>query len=99
MTQSTEKKTVAERATELSEEVLESVGDRQKAVIDAVRKFADTLDETMPNLVDPAVRKKILDAVLDLAEQLAGTTNEFLRGTLHSASDTLNKQGNAKPRS
>jgi hypothetical protein len=96
MTESTEKKTAAERAIDLSEEVLESVEDRQKTVIEAVRKFVDTLDETMPNLVDPALRKKILDAVLDLAEQLATTTNEFLRSTLHSASDTLKKQGNAK---
>jgi hypothetical protein len=96
MAKSTEKKTVAERAIDLSEEVLESVEDRQKTVIEAVRKFVDTLDEAMPNLVDPALRKKILDAVLDLTEQLATTTNEFLRSTLHSASDTLKKQGNAK---
>jgi hypothetical protein len=91
MTESTDKKTVAERAMDLSEEVLESVGDRQKTVIEAVRKFVDTLDEAMPDLVDPERRKKILDAVLDLAEQLATTTNEFLRSTLHSASETLNK--------
>ena len=91
MAKRTAKKTVAERAEALSEEVLESVGARQQAVIEAVRKFVDTLDEAMPNLVDPERRKKILDAVLDLAEQLATTTNEFLRSTLHSASETLKK--------
>lgn len=52
MTESTEKKTVAERAAGLSDEVLESVGARQQSAIEAVRKFVDTLDEAMPNLVD-----------------------------------------------
>ena len=75
MTESTEKKTMAERAAALSEEVLESVGAGRQTAIEAVRKFVDTLDEAMPNLVDPSMRKKVLDAVLDLADQLA-TTNE-----------------------
>jgi hypothetical protein len=91
MTESTEKKTVAERAADLSDEVLESVGARQQAAIEAVRKFVDTLDEAMPNLVDPELRKKILDAALDLAEQLATSTNEFLRSIGRSASETLKK--------
>jgi hypothetical protein len=59
MTESTEKKTVAKRAAGLSDEVLESVGARQQSAIEAVRKFVDTLDEAMPNLVDPSMRKKI----------------------------------------
>jgi hypothetical protein len=56
-----------------------------------VRKFVDTLDEAMPNLVDPELRKKILDAALDLAEQLATSTNEFLRSIVRSASETVHK--------
>ena len=84
-------KTVAERVADLSEEVLESVGDSQKTAIEAVRKFVDTLDETTPNLVDAELRKKILDAALDLAEQLANTTNEFLRSTVESAGKALYK--------
>jgi hypothetical protein len=91
MTESTEKKTVAERAVSLSDEVLESVGARQQSAIEAVRKFVDTLDEAMPNLVDPELRKKILDAALDLAEQLATSTNEFLRSIVRSASETVHK--------
>ena len=91
MTESTEKKTVAERAVSLSDEVLESVGARQQSAIEAVRKFVNTVDEAMPNLVDPELRKKILDAALDLAEQLARSTNEFLRSIVRSASETVHK--------
>ena len=72
MTVSSEKKTVVERASDLSDEVLESVGTGRQSAIEAVRKFVDTLDEAMPNLVDPSLRKKILDAALDLADSSAG---------------------------
>jgi len=95
MTESTEKKTVTERATELSEEVLESVGDRQKAVIDAVRKFVDRLDEALPDLGEER-RKKVLDALVDFAEKLGTTTNDFVARMVRSASGTL-KEGTAKP--
>jgi hypothetical protein len=96
MTESTEKKTVAERAAGLSDEVLESVGARRQSAIEAVRKFVDTLDEAMPNLVDPSLRKKVLDAALDLADQLATTNNEFLRSIARSAGETVSNARHAK---
>ena len=52
---STEKKTVAERAADLSEEVLESVESGQRAAIDAVRKFVGTVDEAIPARGDRSV--------------------------------------------
>ncbi len=58
MAKSTDKKTVAKRAEALSEEVLESLRDRQQSVIEAMRKFVDRLDDAMPSLVDPAVRQE-----------------------------------------
>ena len=64
MAESNEKKTVAERAADLSEDVLESIRDQQQTVIEAMRKFVDRLDEMrMPGLVDPSVRKKVVDAI------------------------------------
>ncbi|MGB8390464.1 hypothetical protein [Mycobacterium sp.] len=96
MAESTDKKTVAERAEALSEEVLESVRDRQQSVIEGMRKFVDRLDDAMPDLGDPERRKKVLDAIVDFAEQLATTTNDFVGRMVRSASGTL-KQRAAKP--
>jgi hypothetical protein len=59
MTVSSDKKTLAERAADLSDELLESVGTGRQSAIEAVRKFVDTVDEAMPNLVDPSLRKTI----------------------------------------
>ena len=94
MAESNEKKTVAERAADLSEDVLESVRDRQQTVIEAMRKFVDRLDEALPDLGEER-RKKVLDALVDFAEKVGTTTNDFVARMVRSASGTL-KEGTAK---
>jgi len=96
MAKSTEKKTVAKRAEALSEEVLESLRDRQQSVIEAMRKFIDRLDDAMPSLVDPSVRKKVVDAIGEYYQQLATTTNDMVGTMLRSATGTV-KESTAKP--
>ena len=97
MAESTEKQTMAERAADLSDEVLERVEARQRAAIEALRKFVDRLDDAMPNLVDdPSARKKVIDAIGDYYEQLATTTNEFVATMVRSAIGTLNERSARK---
>ena len=94
---SLEEKTVAERAADLSEQVLDSVEARQRAAIEALRKFIDRLDDAMPDLVaDLSVRKKVVDAIGDYYEQLATTQYEFLRSVVRSGSGMVSKSGDAK---
>ena len=95
MAESTEKKTVAERAVNLSDDVLESVRDRQQTVIEAMRKFVDRLDEALPDLGEER-RKKVLDALVDFADKVGTTTNDFVARMVRSASGTLN-EGTEKP--
>ena len=94
MAESTEK-TVAERAVDLSDDVLESVRDRQQTVIEAMRKFVDRLDEALPDLGEER-RKKVLDALVDFADKVGTTTNDFVARMVRSASGTL-KEGTEKP--
>ena len=89
MTESPEKKTVADRVESLSDEVLDSIQAGQRAAMDVVRKFVDTLDEVTPNLVDESARKKVLDAALDMVDQLVTTQLEFLRKVIGSAGEAL----------
>ncbi|MGZ6772630.1 MAG: hypothetical protein ACXVGA_08870 [Mycobacteriaceae bacterium] len=90
-----EEKTLGEQVADLSEDVLESVRDRQQTVIEAMRNFVDRLDEALPDLGEER-RKKVLDALVDFAEKLGTTTNEFAAKMVRSASGTL-KEGTAKP--
>ena len=65
-----EEKTVAERAADVSDEVLRSVESGQRAAIEAVRKFVGTVEEaTARARRRPSRRKTIIDAAVDLADE------------------------------
>ena len=99
MTESPEKKTVAERAGDLSDAMFESSEARRRKAMQAVRTFVDTVDETIPNVVDPSMRKKIVDSALALADKLGATQLEFLRSVSDSVSEALTPRspGSAPP--
>jgi len=82
---------IIDRPTELTEQTLKSVEKGQRAAIDAVHKFVDTVDEKLPALGDehPSTRQGIIDAALDMADQLVHTQYEFLREVAHSAGKSL----------
>jgi hypothetical protein len=82
-------KTVAERLTGLSDDVLESLETGRTTAIEAVRKF---VDEVTPVVDEQGRRKKIVDAALDLAEELVKAQMEFLRSVVRSAGQTLTKE-------
>jgi hypothetical protein len=87
--------TVVERAANLSDEVLKSVEAGQRAAIEAVRKFVDTVDEAIPAKDDrPSRRETAIDAALDMADRLVTTQYEFLRSVVRSADRTLRGPNN-----
>jgi hypothetical protein len=90
MTQTTEKTTVAPRAAHLADEVRESVKAGQHAAGEALRKFYRTLDEAIPESVRP-LRKEIVDAAIELADELVTAQYEFHRSIVRSAERTLSK--------
>ncbi|HUH69750.1 MAG TPA: hypothetical protein VLZ05_13315 [Mycobacterium sp.] len=93
MAEGTEKQTVVERVSGLSDEVLESVDAGRREAIEAVRKFVSTLEEETPALVDPSLRKALIDAGLDLADELSSALMELLRSIIRSASEAVKPGG------
>ena len=89
---------IVDRPTELSEQTLESVEKGQRAAIEAVRRFVDTVDEKLPSLSDehPSTRQEIIDAALVLADRLVHTQYGFLREVAHSADKSLGASDQAK---
>jgi hypothetical protein len=79
-----------DRTTELTEEALSSIESGQRAAIEAVRKFVDTVDEALPALGDrPTRRREIVDAAMEMADRLVQTQYEFLKKVVQSAEDAL----------
>lgn len=95
MTQGAKKKTVAPRAAELVDEVRESAKAGQEVASKALRKFRDTVDQALPESVEP-LRKKIVDAAIELADQLVNAQYKFHRSVVRSADRVLSKSDDDK---
>ena len=76
----------AQRATELSEDVIEALEESGRAAIKAVKGFLTSVEEALPQVEGARkVEKQITDSALEMAEQLVQTQSEFLRKVLNSA--------------
>ena len=88
-----------DRTSEFSGEVLKSLESGSVAAIEAVRKFVDIVDAALPALPHgerPSRRREIVDAAMDMAEQLVHTQYEFLRNVAESAGQALGREDNGK---
>jgi hypothetical protein len=86
-----------QRGTELSEDVLKSLDEGARAAIDAVGKFADTVDRVLPPRGEgPSRREEITDSALEMAQRLVHTQYEFLSKVVDGAGKSLTKSGDAK---
>ena len=83
-------KGAVDSAAELSDDVLAAVESGQRAAIDAVHRFLETVDEALPALGErPSRREKVIDAALEMADKLTTTQYEFLRTVVRSADRSL----------
>ena len=90
-------KAPVDRAADLSDEVLKSVESGQRAAIEAVRKFVDTVDEALPAIGDrPSRRETVIDGALEMADKLVSAQYDFLRSVVQSADRSLSKRATAK---
>ncbi|HLZ36379.1 MAG TPA: hypothetical protein VKP64_01180 [Mycobacteriales bacterium] len=81
---------IVDKSTELSEQVLESLKNGQQAALEAVRRFVETVDKSLPGHgVEPSKRQEILDAAFDMADRLVQTQYDFLHNVVRSAGKAL----------
>jgi hypothetical protein len=78
------------KTSELLEEVRESARVAQLATTGAIGKFRDTLDEAIPEAVQP-LRAKLVDAAIDLADMLVAAQYQFNHNLIRSADRALGK--------
>lgn len=85
------KQQAVDRTTELSDEVLKSLESGQRAAIESVRKFVDTVDEKLPALggEHPSRRQDVIDAAMEMADKLVHTQYDFIRKVVESAGKAL----------
>ena len=87
----------AHRTTELSDDVLESLESGQRAAIEALRKFVDTVDEALPTFGErPSRREEVIDAAMEMADRLVHTQYDFLHHVVQSAGKALSRPDDEK---
>jgi hypothetical protein len=86
-----------ERTTELSEDVLKSLDEGARSAIEAVRKFAETVDRVLPPRGEgPSRREEITDSAMEMAQRLVHTQYEFLHKVVDSAGKSLTGSNSTK---
>jgi pyoverdine/dityrosine biosynthesis protein Dit1 len=92
-----EQVSAAHRTTELSDEVLKSLESGQRAAIEALRKFVDTVDEALPAFGErPSRREEVIDAAMEMADRLVHTQYDFLHHVVQSAGKALSRPDDEK---
>jgi len=80
------------RAEKLSEDVFGEVEAGQRAAIQAVKKFVDTVDRTLPHETEgPSNRQTVVDAAMEMADKLVHVQYDFLRKVVRSAGKSLER--------
>ncbi|WP_431239794.1 hypothetical protein ACQ86B_09510 [Mycolicibacterium aichiense] len=77
-------------SSDLTDELRESAKAGQHAAGQALRKFRDAVDDAIPESVQP-LRDKIVQAALDLADDLVSAQYKFHRSLLNTADRALTK--------
>jgi hypothetical protein len=95
MTDVTETHAEPSASSELLEEVHESAKLGQNAAVDALRKFRETVNEAVPEALQP-LRTKLVDAAIELADKLVTVQYQFNRNLIRSADRVLGSPEDAK---
>ncbi len=86
-----------DRTAELSDEVLKSLESGQRAAIEAVRKFVDTVDHALPARGEtPSKRQDVIDSAMEMADRLVHVQYDFIRKVVANAGKSLGKSDDAK---
>jgi len=79
---------IADRPTELSEQVLKSVQKGQQDAIEAVHSFMEAVDDALPS-IRPEKRQHVLESAFSMTDRLVETQYSFLRDVVRGAGESL----------
>ncbi|VEG57445.1 Uncharacterised protein [Mycolicibacterium aurum] len=88
MTEVSEKQTETTSSAALLDEVRESATMGQHAAAEAVRTFRRTVNDALPEAMQP-LRTKLVDAAIELAEKLVAAQYQFNRNLIRTADRAL----------
>ncbi|ORB63901.1 hypothetical protein [Mycolicibacterium tusciae] len=95
MVQAVESQQATSHSIDLLDDVRDAAKVGQHAAAEALRAFRQTVDEAVPQAVEP-LRTKIVDAAVELADKLVAAQFQLNRDLIHSAERALTKSDGDK---
>jgi hypothetical protein len=95
MVQAVESQQATSHSIDLLDDVRDAAKVGQHAAAEALRAFRQTVDEAVPQAVEP-LRTKIVDAAVELADKLVAAQFQLNRDLIHSAERALTKSDDDK---
>ena len=90
MVQAVESQPATSHSIDLLDDVRDAAKVGQHAAAEALRAFRQTVDEAIPQAVQP-LRSKIVDAAVELADKLVAAQFQLNRDLINSAERALTK--------
>jgi hypothetical protein len=84
--------TIAEKGTEVSNEVLEAVKKGQQVALDAVRTFVEKVNEVVPTSEASTKRQEIIDSAFHMTDRLVAAQYEFIQNVVRASSKSLSSK-------
>ncbi len=89
MAESSEKQTAVERVEKLADEVLESLEAGRQSTVEALRNFTRTLQEATSKESDPSRRQALINAAVNLADELSSAQMQLLHSITGSVTNVI----------
>ncbi len=87
-----ETRSAVERASQLSDDVIQALDDDARAAIKAVEQFLVSVEEALPQGQGMrSAEKKITESGLKMAQQLVHAQSQFLQKVIDSAGESLSR--------
>jgi hypothetical protein len=71
--------------------LIDSIEETERATLESVRKFVDTVDGAFPDVGDDGPRQKIIDSAFRMVEQMVGASNQLAQNVVKVTGEALDR--------
>ncbi len=76
--------------------VIDLVNDAEALALEAVRKFVDTVNASIPDVGEDGMRRRVIDSAFTMTEQLVSVSSEVARKVVAEANEALHRRPGAR---
>lgn len=71
--------------------LIDSIEETERATLESVRRFVDTVDGAFPDVGEDGPRQKIIDSAFRMVEQMVGASNQLAQNIVQVTGEALDR--------